>query len=49
MKGFQSSNRVIKLSVFQDRSREYCHNLTDIIFLESVGEIATPWTLDEWY
>ena len=48
MKGFQSSNRVIKLSVFQDRSWEYRHNLTDILlFLESVGEIGPREPLGE--
>ena len=48
MKGFQSSDRVIKLSVFQNRSREYRHNLTDILlFLESVGEIGPREPLGE--
>ena len=48
MKGFQSSNRVIQFSVFQDRSRKYRHNLTDIIiFLESVGEIGPREPLGE--
>ena len=47
MKGF-SSNRVMKFSVFQDRSCEYRNNLTDIIlFLGSVGKIGTGEPLGE--